>query len=63
MAPTTWTLTFKLEKKLNYTKMLRASLNRSWQDHLTNKELYMATSLSSAKQFNTKDDIHKSTDG
>ena len=38
----TWTLTSKLEKKLNgaYTKMLRAALNRSWKDHLTNKELY-----------------------
>ena len=39
---TTWTLTSKLEKKLNgaYTRMLRAALNRSWKDHLTNKELY-----------------------
>ena len=34
---TTWTLTKRLEKKLdsNYTRMLRAILNKSWQQHLT----------------------------
>ena len=39
---TTWTLTSKLEKKIDgaYTRMLRAALNRSWRDHPTNKELY-----------------------
>ena len=38
----TWTLTSKLEKKIDgaYTRMLRAALNRSWRDHPTNKELY-----------------------
>ena len=32
---TTWTLTKRLEKKLdgNYTRMLRAILNKSWQHH------------------------------
>ena len=39
---TTWTLTKRLEKKLdgNYTRMLRAILNRSWQQHPTRRELY-----------------------
>ena len=38
----TWTLTKSLEKKIDgsYTRMLRAALNKSWRDHLTNKELY-----------------------
>ena len=32
---TTWTLTKQLEKKLdsNYTRMLQAILNKSWQQH------------------------------
>ena len=39
---TTWTLTKRLEKKLdgNYTRMLRAILNRSWQQHPTQRQLY-----------------------
>ena len=39
---TTWTLTKRLEKKLdgNYTRMLRAVLNRSWQQHPTRHQLY-----------------------
>ena len=39
---TTWTLTKRLEKKLdgNYTRMLRAILNRSWQQHPTLRQLY-----------------------
>ena len=39
---TTWTLTKRLEKKLdgNYTRMLRAILNRSWQQHPTRCQLY-----------------------
>ena len=38
----TWTLTKWLEKKLdgNYTRMLRAILNRSWQQHPTWRQLY-----------------------
>ena len=34
---TTWTLTKRLEKKLdgNYTRMLRAILNKSWRQHST----------------------------
>ena len=39
---TTWTLTKRLEKKLdgNYTRMLRAVLNKSWQQHPTRHQLY-----------------------
>ena len=39
---TTWTLTKRLEKKLdsNYTRMLRAILNKSWQKHPTRRQLY-----------------------
>ena len=39
---TTWTLTKRLKKKLdgNYTRMLRAILNKSWQQHPTKHQLY-----------------------
>ena len=39
---TAWTLTTALENKLDgaYTRMLRAALNVSWKEHITNKELY-----------------------
>ena len=39
---TTWTLTKRLEKKLdgNYTRMLRAILNKSMRQHLTRHQLY-----------------------
>ena len=39
---TTWTLTKRLEKKLdgNYTRMLRAILNKSWLQHPTRHQLY-----------------------
>ena len=39
---TTWTLTKRMEKKLegNYTRMLRAILNKSWRQHPTKKQLY-----------------------
>ena len=39
---TTWTLTKRLEKKLdgNYTRMLRAILNRSWRQHPTKQQLF-----------------------
>ena len=39
---TTWTLTKWLEKKLdgNYTKMLRAILNKSWRQRPTRHQLY-----------------------
>ena len=39
---TTWTLTKWLEKKLdgNYTRMLRAILNKSWRQHPTRHQLY-----------------------
>ena len=39
---TTWALTKQLEKKLdgNYTRMLRAILNKSWWQYLTRHQLY-----------------------
>ena len=39
---TTWTLRKRLEKKLdgNYTRMLRAILNKSWRQHPTRHQLY-----------------------
>ena len=39
---TTWTLTKRLEKKLdgNYTIMFRAILNKSWRQHPTRHQLY-----------------------
>ena len=38
----TWMLTKRLEKKLdgNYTKMLRAILNKSWRQHPSKQQLY-----------------------
>ena len=40
---TTWTLTKRLEKKLdgNYTKMLRAILNKSWRQQPPRYQLYV----------------------
>ena len=39
---TTWTLTKRMEKRLdsNYTRMLRAILNKSWRQHPTKRYLY-----------------------
>ena len=39
---TTWTLTKRMEKKLdgNYTRMLRAILNQTWKQHPTKPQLY-----------------------
>ena len=39
---TTWTLTKRLKKKLdgNYTRRLRAILNKSWRQHPTRHQLY-----------------------
>ena len=39
---TTWTLTKRLEKKLdgNYIRMLRAILNKSWMQHLRRHQIY-----------------------
>ena len=39
---TTWTLTKRMEKKLdsNYTRMLRVILNKSWRQHPTKQQLY-----------------------
>ena len=39
---TTWTLTKRIEKKLNgnYTRILRAILNKSWRQHPKKQQLY-----------------------
>ena len=39
---TTWTLTKRMEKKLdsNYTRMLQAILNKIWRQHPTKQQLY-----------------------
>ena len=39
---TKWTLTKRMKKKLdgNYTRMLRAILNKSWRQHPTKQQLY-----------------------
>ena len=39
---TTWTLTKRLEKKLdgNYTRMPRAIFNKSWRQHPTRHQIY-----------------------
>ena len=39
---TTWTLTRRMEKKLDgsYTRMLRAILNKSWRQHPTKQQLH-----------------------
>ena len=39
---TTWTLTKRMEKKFdgNYTRTLRAILDKSWKQHPTNQQLY-----------------------
>ena len=45
----TWMLTKRLEKKLdgNYTRMLRAILNKSWRQHPTRHQLYGQHTFSS----------------
>ena len=39
---TTWTLTKRMEKKLdgNYTRMLRAILNKAWRQHSAKRQIY-----------------------
>ena len=39
---TTWTLSKNIEKKLddNYTRMMRATLNKSWSQHPTKQQIY-----------------------
>ena len=50
---TTWTLTKRLEKKLdsNYTRMLRAILNKSWQQHPTKHQVYAGHCWRSRGEF------------
>ena len=42
VSSTIWSLTKRIEKKLdgNYTRMLRAILNKSWKQHPTKQRLY-----------------------
>ena len=50
---TSWTLTKRLEKKLdgNYTRMLRAILNKSWRQHPTkHKTIRQPTSITKTIQ-------------
>ena len=56
---TTWTLTKRMEKKLdgNYTRMLRAILNKSWRQHPTKQQLYghLPRKLSKLDESNMRD--------
>ena len=56
---TTWTLTKRLEKKLdgNYTRMLRAILNKSWRQHPPDTN-YPATCLPSGKTIQVRRTRH-----
>ena len=60
----TWTLTKRLEKKLdgNYTRMLRAILNKSWRQHPTSHQLYghlpLITKIWPGKCRTTSTNIH-----
>ena len=47
----TWTITNKIQKSLDgcYSRMLRAALNVSWKDKITNHELYGELPLLSQK--------------
>ena len=51
-----WTLTKALEKRLsgNYTRLLRAILNKSWKDHPTNKEIYANIPDIYARRYDSK---------
>ena len=57
---TTWTLTKRLEKKLdgNSTRMLRAILNNSWRQHPTRHQLYGHCLLSRKLSKLDKPDMH-----
>ena len=61
---TTWTLTKRLEKKLdsNYTRMLRAILNKSWRQHPQSTN-YTATYLPSWKLFKLDESDMQDTAG
>ena len=56
---TTWTLTKRLEKKLdgNHTRMLRAILNKSWRQHPKDTN-YTATCLPSRKLYKLDETRH-----
>ena len=54
---TTWTLTKRMEKKLdgNYTRMLGAILNRSWGQQPTKQQLYGHLSLTKVSKLDKPD--------
>ena len=62
---TTWTLTKRLEKKLdrNYTRMLRAVLNKSWRQHPTRHQLYGHLPLPSRKLYKLDEPDTRDTAG
>ena len=61
---TTWTLTKRLEKKLdgNYTRMMREILNKSWRQHPQDTNC-TATSLLSRKLFKLEEPDMQDTAG
>ena len=62
---TTWTLTKRMEKKLdtNYTRILRAILNKSWRQHPTKQQLnshyQLLRKLSKLDESDMRDTAHK----
>ena len=56
----TWTLTKRIEKKLdgNYTRMLRAILNKSWKQHPIKQQLYGHIPLPPQKPFKVRQIRH-----
>ena len=60
---TTWTLTKRLEKKLdgNFTRMLRAILNKSWRQHPIRHQLYTSEISVLPARHDDGDDTHTHT--
>ena len=56
---TTWTLTKRLEKKLdgNYTRMLRAILNKSWRQHPITKTIQVRRTRHAGHCWKSKDEL------
>ena len=60
--PLTWTLTKRLEKRIdgNYTRMLQAILNRSWRQYPTKQKLYghLASIMKTIQIRRTRHAVH-----
>ena len=56
---TTWTLTKRLEKKLggNYTRMLRAILNKSWRQQLITKTIQVRRTRHAGHCWRSRDEL------